>query len=291
MNEVLTPVKDLVLLRHGFSNRNASYGETTYDSEEAREVGMAYAAQLWEALRHIPDSHVRLEFSGLAQAEAAGKWISEEFPNGFDAYESSPYARAIETAGTAAVAAGFANSQWRLEDDWREQDWGMQNTVSEEGRDHEYHVWHSEMEKKDRWHWRPFFGESRTQDVRTRVEKQLQRLNHVHGGKSVLVVSHGGTISTARYSLEHLDPIEWNKQEASGSYNISNCQIIHYTAQNPFQPADALVEELRWRRSICPWDPARSWDEGKWVEIPKPVIYTPTQLLQLAAEHPPAIEQ
>ena len=45
---------------------------------------------------------------------------------------------------------------------------------------------------------------------------------------------------------------------------IHNCQVMHYTRQNPDDPSDTRPHPT-WVRSVCPWDAALSRSE--WVKI------------------------
>lgn len=67
------------------------------------------------------------------------------------------------------------------------------------------------------------------------------------------------------FVLERLTPIEFEIRRARGKYKMANGQVLQYSRRNP--ETGEVVDKLRWRRSVCPWDPSRSWDNGEWVEI------------------------
>ena len=81
-----------------------------------------------------------------------------------------------------------------------------------------------------------------------------------------MVVCHAGVMLAFRVLLERLSQNRFNAiyNTADPLDRIHNCQVIHYTRQNPADPSDTRAHPM-WVRSACPHDLALSRNE--WVQI------------------------
>ncbi len=242
---------DLIMIRHGESEANVAQGYLTSQPAE-------YAGLIKEFAKN-PDHHVRLTKVGLTQAKKAGQWLEKNQLATFNRYYVSPHARTRETAANLEI-----NGQWRVDDRLREQNWGEYNLVSWDEVQEDSPA-SMRIREQNYWYWHPRGGETLAGDVRGRFESFITTLHRKAASKKIIAVSHGGWMQTARFVLERLTPDEWISQVTTKEYKLWNCQTLHYTRINPNTGEKAPY--LKWRRSICPWDEKRSWNNGEWVEI------------------------
>jgi broad specificity phosphatase PhoE len=258
---------NLVMVRHGQSEANIVQQLFKADPDAGVPDGFLE--------RH--DTHMRLSALGIEQAAAAGKWLLKEFPEGFDRYYASPLVRTRETAGRLAI-----DGVWRLDDRWRERDWGEYAALNDTEQKKRYELSHR-LRQQHKWYWCPPGGESLATGVRLRFEDILDTAHREVAGQNMIAVSHGETISVARYVLERMDPDEWLADDKNSDQNIENCQILHYTRTDPV--TGEMAPQLRWMRSVCPWDSAKSWQGGEWFTIPARATYTDEALLKSVDIH------
>lgn len=254
--------RDLVMVRHGQSEANIVQKIFKENPEAIAPQGFFD--------RH--DTHMRLSKKGREQALAAGEWLIKNFPSGFDRYYVSPLARTRETAGRLAI-----QGTWRLDDRWRERDWGEYSLLNETERKEKYELSHR-LKQQHKWYWCPPGGESLATGVRLRFEGILETAHRELANKTMVAVTHGETISVARYVLERMDPDEYLLDDANAARRIENCQILHYTRTDP--ATGETAPQLRWLRSVCPWDEGLSWDGGEWISIPPRPTYDDEDLLK-----------
>jgi broad specificity phosphatase PhoE len=241
--------RDLVMIRHGETEANKIQGLQKANPE----------AQAPEGFFDRHDSTTRLSTLGITQPEPTGEWTRSEFPDGFDRYITSSLIRTRETAGRLGL-----NGAWLVDDRWRERDWGEYGVLNESEREAQYAL-SRKLKGQSKWYWRPPGGESLATDVRLRFEDILETLHREMDDKKVIAVTHGETMEVARMVLERLLPEEWQEQQQDEAYKISNCQVLHYSRKNP--ETGEVGGRLEWRRSVCVWDQAKSWNEGEWVKI------------------------
>ncbi len=157
---------------------------------------------------------------------------------------------------------------WRKDDRWRERDWGEYGTVNDATRDVLFKM-SKQFPRSSEWYWVPTGGESLVTGVRLRFEDILDTAHRETDpgdpNSSWIVAAHGEIATVAMFVLERLTPGEFERRRVSGKYKMANGQVLHYTRRNPL--TGEVADRLRWRRSVCPWDPTRSWDNGEWVEI------------------------
>ena len=118
---------------------------------------------------------------------------------------------------------------------------------------------------------------SRWRDFQSTLHREL-------GGQAVLCVMHGESMQVARAVIERMLPTEWDAEERANEHDNANCQVVHYSRRNPV--TGEVGNHLEWRRSVCVWDPLKSWDDGEWVHIDHKRTFTTQQLLDIAGRYP-----
>lgn len=242
---------DLIMIRHGESEANIIQDINSGKIDAKKQIAADFP-------KHY-DKTIRLTKRGAGQAESAGKWLKANSLLDFSRHYVSPFARTLETAASLAI-----DGNWHIDDRLRERSWGEYNLLSWD-QIQEDNPLSFEISKQNHWYWRPRGGETLAGDVRERFESFLTTLHRKAADEKVIAVSHGGWMQAARFVLERLTPQEWLSQFRTPEYKLWNCQILHYTRINPETGEKAPY--LKWRRSICPWDETRSWNNGEWVEI------------------------
>lgn len=275
MVKVMALPAELVLVRHGESEGNfvkeaAKRGDTHHWSEEF-------------AARRGPN--LRLTLRGIAQAKAAGAWIREHIGERFDRYYTTFYDRAKETAGHL----GLPDASWRVSAWLHERDWGEFDNLSPEELMSERVRRRLAGRKQAPLFWRPPGGESLI-EVALRFDRLVQTLYRECDGGRVILVIHGEVMAAARVVLERMDVPEFNEwmRSTAPEDDIDNCQIFHYTRRiDPEDPGSDLARSLQWRRSVCPWDPARP--SRSWERIQRP-RFSNEELLEAVEAHPRLID-
>lgn len=257
----------LVLVRHGQSEANIIQKQRKQDPNAPAPEGFFD--------RH--DSRMRLSAKGADQAEQTGAWIRGQFPDGFDRYYVSALTRTVETAGRLGVGGN-----WMVDDRWRERDWGEYGVLTGAEQEAQFAL-SKKLKGQNKWYWCPPGGESMATGVRLRFEDILETMGRELDGKSVIAVSHGEMIETARVVLERMLPEEWLREAGDGIHDMANCQILHYTRVNP--ETGEVAKRLEWRRSVCAWDDSKSWYGGEWQHIDRHE-YSDADLLKMVEEHP-----
>ncbi len=219
---------DLIVIRHGQSEANTQQLDPRGDTpNEGR------------------DNLTQLTQRGIAQAKATGDWLLRNGLTNFDRYYTSPYLRARQTAALLAL-----DGSWTIDDRWRERNSGATSQGLNSQQPH-------------KWYGRPYGGESLGTDVRPRFESIMDTLQQEGSGGQVIAITHGKFMTVVRFVLERITVAEWLAKDRQDL--IDNCQILHYSRRNP--QTDAVASDIRWMRSICPWDSSRSWNNGEWREL------------------------
>lgn len=246
--------QDLVLVRHGESEGNVV--QRAYKHGELTELPSNFL--------DTHDWHYHLTPEGVAQAQAAGRWLTAQFgeiAESFDEHYVSPY---IRTRETAAHLGGSACA-WLVDERLRERDWGVYNSVEPDERKKFFP--HTErVRKQTSLRWRPDGGESLMSEVMLRYRDWLDTLNREQSDKRVLAVSHGELMWVARYVHERMLPEEWEAADEDRSQRLVNTAILWYSRRNPENP-DHVDPHIRWRKIVCPFDDSLSPFNGEWVEL------------------------
>jgi broad specificity phosphatase PhoE len=257
----------LVLVRHGQSEANIVQKRFKQDPAALAPAGFQE--------RH--DSQMRLSATGREQARACGEWLRHNGLGNFDQYYVSPHTRTAETAALLALGG-----EWSLDVRWRERDWGEFGALNGVQRAERFAL-SQKLKEQNKWYWCPPGGESLATGVHGRFRDLLDTLHREAAGQRVIAVTHGEMIDVARFVLERLTPEEWLAQDRDSAYQVHNCQVLHYTRREP--ETGRLASRIRWRRSVCPWDPDASWRGGEWVELQRR-RYRDHELMALVENHP-----
>jgi len=258
--------KHLVLVRHGQSEANIFQQMTD---------GTAIKIPSEFTSRH--DSQMRLSPLGSNQARIAGRWLKEHNLAEFDKYFVSPHIRTRETAAHLRLGG-----HWRLDDRWRERDWGELASLSKEEQRQEY-ANSINLKKQNEWYWKPLGGESMATGVRARFTAIMDLLYRQTHTDRVIGVTHGELIRVAQFVIEQMDPTQFVNMDADPAYKVQNTMIVHYTRVNPETGEEE--DSYHWRRAICPWNESFSWDGGEWTEFRLRYL-TDDELLESALEIP-----
>lgn len=259
---------DLVLIRHGYTEAN--------EVQERRKVEPDFPSP--EGFEERPDRETRLADPGRDQADMTGAWLHAEFPAGFKRKYTSSHIRAIETAGRLALG-----DDWYIDPRLVERSWGEYATLTGSERDTVY-ARSTQLRKLSKWDWCPPGGESLGSGVMSRWRDFQNTLHRELGGDSVACVMHGESMQVGRVVIERMLPFEWDEEERTKVRDMANCQVLHYSRRNPH--TGVVGAHIEWRRSVCVWDPSKSWDDGEWVHIDHKRTFTTEQLLELADRYP-----
>jgi 2,3-bisphosphoglycerate-dependent phosphoglycerate mutase len=143
---------------------------------------------------------------GYAQAQAAAQRIAQLFRPSL--VVSSEYLRASETA---RIIAGALGAPLHVELNLHEREVGAHR-----GRSYDSFLEAPGYDVARPWAWKPEGGES-YEEVQARVAPILDRLAAAHANEDVVVVSHGGVMTTLwAYAAN-----DWN-----GAHVAPNCGIV-----------------------------------------------------------------
>ncbi len=205
-------IRRLILVRHGESMGNV-----------ARERAEAAAADVIDIDQRDPD--VPLSELGLQQAQALGCWLAELDPaeRPVEVW-SSPYRRAVQTAGEALTTGGLA-LPIRRDERLRDRELGILDLLTSSGVRNRY----PEEAVRRRWlgklYYRPPGGESWS-DVALRLRSFLADLERRDPGGPLLVVCHDAVILLFRYVLENLDEDALFELARTGSIRNASITVL-----------------------------------------------------------------
>lgn len=236
------------LVRHGQSEANVV--QQMLKDENKEVLSEAFLDNFLS--RH--DSNMRLTALGVEQAKSAGDWLRSNGEE-FDRFYVSPHTRTRETAANLKL-----NGDWRVDDRFRERDWGEVQSGRLPSLDSQHN------KKLNEWYWKPQGGESMATGVRLRVESVMTSLYRKENINSVMAVVHGEFLRTTQFVLERMTPDAWNVMDKDPAFKVQNAMILQFASRNPNNP-DEKARNYRWRRAICPWDETLSWDNGQWVSV------------------------
>jgi NAD+ kinase len=240
-----------VLVRHGESEGNL----VRRREREGDHSGFT------EAFRRVHSSQYRLTGLGRRQAAEAGRWIREHIGTRFHRYYVSEYIRAVETAALLTLPG----ANWFKTPFLREREAGELDSLTEAEKERDF-ARYMLARRNDSYFWKPPNGESMV-DVCLRLHRFLDTVHRGRSEGSMIVVCHANVMQAFRILLERLSQTRFNALANSPNPHdhIHNCQVLHYTRQNPADPAD-IRPHLLWLRSVCPTDLARSSNEWQTIE-------------------------
>lgn len=233
---------DLVLVRHGESEQN----------QALRAIKQGDMSLDTEAFRKTPDSQFRLSALGREQAKLTGEWLRSEGMSCFDRRYVSDYVRPKETA----ALLNTRGPDWYVDPSLREREWGDLNGHTWEDRA-ELLSQTAHIKERDPFYWVPPNGESIAQ-LTVRLRILFDTLHRECSEMKVIVVCHGEVMWALRFMLERMSTERWMELELSQDpgVRIYNCQVLHYTRQDPDN--GALAPYLNWTRSVCPNQPSNN---------------------------------
>jgi broad specificity phosphatase PhoE len=201
----------LWFVRHGESHGNVA-------NTAAREA---------KALRldiDVNDVHVELTETGIEQAVALGRWISDQPAERLPTQVAvSPYVRARETARLIMETAGLDDLPLTIDERLRDREQGVLDRLTGAGVLEQFPDEAARRDYLGKFWYRPSGGESWA-DVATRIRAWLLETRLALPDERVLVVTHDVPILLARYILEGLDPDE----ATSYSAQLRNCALTSY---------------------------------------------------------------
>lgn len=235
---------DIVFVRHGESESNYV--------QRLNRIGIDKPE--FEQVASLPDWQQRLTKEGVEQAKLAGQWLDDNMGGvgSFDGCYVSPFIRTRETA------AHLGEADWIIDDRIIERFRGIYGVekYDEESINHLM-----EIRDTSPWYARLDYGES-LQDVFQRYRIFQSSVKRHHAGERVMVVSHSDLIKTARYAIEWMLPEQWQESFFDAKQHIENCNMIHYSRVNPYNPTE-IDEGIKWVRLI---DPVNN-KVSKWREL------------------------
>jgi len=257
---------DLVLVRHGESEGNLA---------QAKSVQGDQAAWAEKEFKNRHTSLYRLTDIGREQARIGGEWLRNNIGS-FDAYYSSEYVRAMETAALLDL-----EGPWVSDFFLRERDQGVLANVSKKDRLEKFA---HEVEKRDQdvFYFAPPGGES-IANACLRVNRVLSELRTGCSGFKVIMVCHGNIIWGFRLCIEHMNQERFRELNSSTEHKLVNGTIIHYSRRHP--KTGEISATLDWMRIICPWNESLSVDKGAWMPIHRP-LWTNEELLKRVSAVP-----
>jgi NAD+ kinase len=244
---------DLLFVRHGRSEGNEA-------REQSKQGDNSAYTDQFRARRN---REWRLTDLGVAQADAAGRWIREHIAPPYPRCITSEYLRARETAAHLDLAGAC----WVQDILLRERSWGRADFVMPESERYELFAVELAARREDPCYWRPPEGESLA-EVCLRVERVLDRVRGRPPGGNCVVVTHEDVMWAARFVLEGMTQEQWRELllSADSRDKIHNGQVLHYTRRDP--ETGRCADRLEWVRSVCPWDPSRA--DAEWHRIAPP---------------------
>ena len=181
----------LVLVRHAESMGNLA-DTRAHESE----------AELLELDQR--DADVPLSPTGQQQADALGRWLSEQRDRRPSRVLSSPYRRAADTAAPLAEVSGV---EIELDERLRERDLGVLDGLTGRGIRSRYPEEAERRKKLGKFYYQPPSGESWC-DVVLRVRSLLSDLRWGYEGEHLCLVTHQAVIMAFRFALERLSEEE-----------------------------------------------------------------------------------
>ncbi|MGP9610041.1 histidine phosphatase family protein [Corynebacterium sp. AOP36-E1-14] len=227
--------KNLILVRHGQSEANViQRADKAGDQALFSEETMLVADRSW-----------RLTDAGVAQAHAAGRWITDNV-DPLDRCITSPYVRTRETAANLQLDGAL----WEENRVVRERSWGEISPLPRKVFEEQY-AHNALLRRKDPLYWAPPAGESIANVAENRVRNMLSTLHRESSEDNVLVVTHGDFMWSTRLVLERWSDEEFLRCDKDKEMTIFNCTVLHYTRIDP--DTGEIAPWMRWVRAAHPF--------------------------------------
>jgi broad specificity phosphatase PhoE len=181
------------------------------------------------------DVDVPLSMLGVQQSDALAQWFAH-LPQRADVVLSSPYRRALQTAGRIvegrALAKGF--DRVVIDERLREKEFGILDGLTRPGIEQAYPEIAAYRALLGKFYHRPPGGESWC-DVILRLRSVLDTLSLHHAQKRVIIVTHQVVVLCLRYLIEGMDETEILAIDGEG--DVANCAVTEYR----FEDGEGLV--------------------------------------------------
>ena len=224
----------IVLVRHGESERNALKGDQIfYPPTEAGEL-----------LSAVPSENMPLSKNGQKQARLTGQALRKQYGT-FDHIYHSGMRRVNETAeGILEAYTPAERSRMPVNHNLRirERDPGYTYGMTAEEADAAFPWLQRHFEVVGKFFGRPPGGES-VADVALRVGPFFKKINAENAGESLLIITHGGVISSFRYYIEG-----WSYRQARELVGEASSACCGVTVFEYGEEKDGLV--LREHNSV-----------------------------------------
>lgn len=231
----VTMPKNLILVRHGQSEANViQRADKAGDQALFSEETMLVADRSW-----------RLTDAGVAQAHAAGRWITDNV-DPLDRCITSPYVRTRETAANLQLDGAL----WEENRVVRERSWGEISPLPRKVFEEQY-AHNALLRRKDPLYWAPPAGESIANVAENRVRNMLSTLHRESSEDNVLVVTHGDFMWSTRLVLERWSDEVFLRYDKDKEMTIFNCTVLHYTRIDP--DTGEIAPWMRWVRAAHPF--------------------------------------
>lgn len=249
----------LVVVRHGESEANVM--------NKAIKEGVIADYPDWFSA--TPDREIRLSPKGCLQAEETGRWLRQQYPNGFDVIYVSDHTRAKETVAHICLSAGWQDARIRIDPLLGERNWGNFSSSERTLRD-------SIMDGRNRDPLHNPMPDGETLlETRHRSRELLDRCARKFAGLHVLVISHGEYIEALWSEIAHMNTERELAFFKSKEGEIKNCQVVEFSSCNP--ETDEPAAGFGWSRSSCP----QSNVNGSWRAIERDCYSAEELLLQV----------
>lgn len=203
----------LWVVRHGESAGNVARDTAEAEGRERLDLSTR-------------DVDVPLSDRGRRQAQALGRWISdqpkEEQPT---VLWTSPYVRAQETAALALEAAGLDLPRV-VDERLREREFGVLDGLTRRGITAQFPEESERRSQIGKFYHRPPGGESWT-DVLQRLRAVLDDVRLDAHGERVMIMAHQVVVLLTRYVLEGMD--EKQVLELDAEAEVINCSVTAYS--------------------------------------------------------------
>lgn len=226
---ILQGIRDLVLIRHGESKRNAMEGQGPFYQNDADR----------EAVGILQDRLIPLIEEGHQQARNAGRALKRKFGIP-DLLFHSGFLRTIETTDGILKAYSEKESlKFKIIENHliRERNPGYLMNCTKLEVQERFYWWQDYWRSADKFSAIPFGGESLASMAEGRLTtflKLLEEVSHKKGGNKIFAVSHGRAILGIRYLLE-----DWSYErinQALAEENPPNCSATYYKFDACGQP-------------------------------------------------------
>lgn len=272
------PPKNLLLARHGRAD-----GNEMRSLLEAGREDLLTDALLARNMEDHPLTRL-----GENQADRTGNYLAQcilRFGHiAIDHYITSPHVRTRQTAGHIgkSIEAYFDERQkigvknpitspivWEVDRRLREQQWtGNLDRSAPPDRTSPLYSLRNHVESRI----------DTAERYRLFLESRKQQL----AGKTALLVVHGHLMAAAQVVHECEGMPDSEAWEVSEARSIANCNIIHYTSEEP--ETGEQTDRIRWVRAIVPHE-FRGGSNFGWREIEYPKVYSSDDLLAQTAQY------